>query len=138
MSSLLLFWIGTGIIFLIIEMLTATFYGLSVAIAAFVLAVYVWNTGEDSLDIIQGTIFALVTFLTAYLLPKLLISRTPDVPQGIDRYYGEKRKVKKVGEDFKITLDGVEYLVLCDEELKAGDMVEVVSVKGGSLHVKIA
>lgn len=41
MSNLLLFWIGTGIIFLIIEMLTATFYGLSVAIAAFVLAVYV-------------------------------------------------------------------------------------------------
>lgn len=117
-------------------MITATFYGLSIAIAAFVLAVYVWITGDTSLDLIQGTIFAVVTFVAAYLLPKLLISQTPDVPQGIDRYFGEKRKVKKVGEDYKITLDGVEYLVLCDQELEAGDMVEVVSAKGGNLHVK--
>ncbi len=136
MSSLLLFWIGTGIIFLIVEMITATFYGLSVAIAAFVIAIYVWATGETSLDLLQGTIFAIVTFIAAYFLPKLLVSHMPDVPQGIDRYIGEKRKIKKVGDDFKIILDGVDYLVLCDEELQAGDMVEVVSAKGGSLHVK--
>lgn len=137
MSSLLLFWIGTGIIFLIVEMITATFYGLSVAIAAFILAVYVWLTGETSIDLLQGTSFAIVTFIAAYFLPKLLVSGAPDTPQGIDRYIGEKRKAKKVGDDLKIVLDGVDYLVLGDD-IEAGDMVEVVSAKGGSLHVKKA
>lgn len=137
MSSLLLFWIGTGIIFLIVEMVTATFYGLSVAIAAFILAVYVWLTGETSIDLLQGTSFAIVTFIAAYFLPKLLVSGAPDTPQGIDRYIGEKRKAKKVGDDLKIVLDGVDYLVLGDD-IEAGDMVEVVSAKGGSLHVKKA
>jgi membrane protein implicated in regulation of membrane protease activity len=136
MSSLLLFWIGIGIVFLIVEMATATFYGLSIALAAFVLAVYVWLTGETAIDLLQGTIFAVVTFLTAFFLPKLLVSNAPDVPQWVDKYIGEKRKAKQVGDDYKITLDGVEYLVFCDEDINAGDMVEVVSAKGGGLHVK--
>lgn len=105
--------------------------------AAFVLAVYVWLSGTTSLDILQGTIFAFVSFISAYFLPKLLISSAPDTPQGIDRYIGEKRKAKKVGDDLKIVLDGVDYLVLGDN-IEAGDMVEVVSAKGGSLHVKKA
>lgn len=136
MSTLLLFWIGTGIVFLIVEMITATFYGLSVAIAAFALALYCWFFGTTSIDVLQGVVFAVVTFLSAYLLPKILISHSPDVPQGIDRYVGEKRKTKKVGDDYKIVLDGVEYLVLSDEDLEVGDMVEVISAKGGKLHVK--
>ena len=86
MSSLLLFWIGTGIIFLIVEMITAAFYGLSIAIAAFILAIYVWFTGEIALTVFQGAVFAITSFLTAYTLPKFLISELPDVPQGIDRY----------------------------------------------------
>jgi len=44
MSELLLFWIGAGIVFLIIEMITAAFYGLSLAIASFIVACYVWIT----------------------------------------------------------------------------------------------
>ncbi len=51
--DLLYFWIGAIILFLIIEMLTATFYGLSLAIASSTVALYVWLTHETSLDIIQ-------------------------------------------------------------------------------------
>ena len=42
MTTPLLFAIGAGIIFLLVEMVTATFYGLSLGIAAFIVAFYVW------------------------------------------------------------------------------------------------
>ncbi len=41
------------IIFLIIEALTATFYGLSLAIASGAVALYVWSQGLMEIDIIQ-------------------------------------------------------------------------------------
>ncbi len=53
MSSLLYFWLGAGIIFLIVEMITATFYGLSLALAAFAVAGYVYLTHDIALSLIQ-------------------------------------------------------------------------------------
>jgi hypothetical protein len=34
--------------------------------------------------------------MLAYTLPKVLTSSSPDVPQGFDKYIGEKRTVKKI------------------------------------------
>lgn len=138
MSTLLLFWIGIGLVFLIVEMITAAFYGLSIAIAAFVLALYCWFMGIDSIDIWQWVIFAVTTFCSAYFLPKLLTSNAPDIPQGIDKYIGERRKVKKVGDDFKIVLDGVDHMVVGDDDIDEGMIVEVISTKWGKFHVKKA
>jgi len=42
MSSLLIFWIAVGIGFLIIEMITVTFYGLAISLAGFMTALYVY------------------------------------------------------------------------------------------------
>jgi membrane protein implicated in regulation of membrane protease activity len=41
--SILYFWIAASIVFLIIEMLTATFYGLSLAIASAIVAGVVYT-----------------------------------------------------------------------------------------------
>lgn len=127
--DLLYFWIGTIIIFLIIEMITTTFYGLSLAIASSAVALYVWLTHETSLDIIQWGIFATIAFLSSFTLPRLLIPKSDheDV-QWIDMYIGQKRKVKKVWDALKISLDGVDYTVEW-EDIAAWDQVEVVKKK---------
>lgn len=49
MDQLLIFWLSAGVFFFIMEMFTATLYGLAVSIAAFVVALYVWYTGETSI-----------------------------------------------------------------------------------------
>lgn len=134
--DLLYFWIGAVIIFLIIEMLTATFYGLSLAIASAVVALYVYFVHETSIDVIQWIMFAGVTFLTSFTLPRILIPGDGKVsPQGMDIYIGEKRKVKKAGDTFKIALDWVDYIAF-GEDITLWDQVEVVGVKGAGFTVK--
>lgn len=64
--------------------------------------------------IAQGVVFALVTLLASYYLPRILTSQVSEHAQGLDIYLGETRKVKKVGEDYKIVLDGVDYLIDID------------------------
>jgi membrane protein implicated in regulation of membrane protease activity len=89
MSSILYFWIALALVFLIIEFATATFYGLALSLAAGIVALYVF------FSIVQGIIFAVASLILAYTLPRVLSSSSPDVPQGFDRYIGEKRTVKK-------------------------------------------
>lgn len=115
--SLLYFWIASAIIFLIIEMMTATFYGLSLALSSAIVATYVYFSNDSSITIIQGSIFALLSLTFALLLPKVLRSSLPDTPQGADKYIGEIRSVKKTGDEYKISLDGVEYLIDSEESL---------------------
>jgi membrane protein implicated in regulation of membrane protease activity len=136
MSALLLYWIGVGILFLIVEMVTTAFYGLALALSSFVVAIYVWLTGEVQVSIIQGLIFALISTLGAYFFPKMLDESTEEVPQWLDIYLGQTRKVKKVGEDFKVVLDGIDYFVEIDG-LKAGDQVRLTSRHGSIFHGEI-
>ena len=53
MMDLLLLWIGAGIVFLILELITSAFYGFSLAISAFAVAVYVFVTKSTNIDIVQ-------------------------------------------------------------------------------------
>ena len=53
MSPILL-WIAIAIFFLIIEMVTATFYGLSLALSAAIVAIVTYITQEPTLTILQG------------------------------------------------------------------------------------
>ena len=134
--NILYFWISIALIFLIIEFSTATFYGLALSLAAWVVALYVFFMRDMELSILQGIIFALMSLVFAYTLPKMLSSSTPDVPQGFDRYLGEKRSVKKTAGELKISLDGVEYIVESDDDIVAGDKVEVIGHKGTGMKVK--
>ena len=67
---MVLFWIGFGIVFLIVELITATFYGFSLAIAAFIVAIYAAIMNSSNVDIIQGAIFAGTALVTCYFFPK--------------------------------------------------------------------
>jgi len=60
MVSLLYIWLSVGVGFLILEVLTATFYGLSLSLAAFSVAIYVGITGETSVSLIQAILFAII------------------------------------------------------------------------------
>jgi hypothetical protein len=42
--DILYFWLGAFIFFLILEFITATFYGLALSIASAAVALYVWYT----------------------------------------------------------------------------------------------
>ena len=93
--SLLLLWIGSGIVFLIIEIVTSTFYGLALAVAAFAVAAFLGVFPEENLSIVQGIIFVAVSLTASYLLPKYLSPKEKEKPQGLDIYLGEVRRVER-------------------------------------------
>ncbi len=134
--NILYFWISIVLIFLIIEFSTATFYGLALSLAAGVVALYVFFMQDMELSILQGIIFACMSLVFAYTLPKILSSGSPEAPQGFDKYIGEKRTTKKSAWDLKISLDGVEYIVESDDDIEAGDKVEVIGHKWAGMKVK--
>jgi hypothetical protein len=90
----------------------------------------------DYITIGQAGIFALVSFFASYYLPRILTPTIEEHPQGLDIYIGETRSVRKVGEDYKVSLDGVLYIVDIDG-LKSGDRVELTSRHGSVFHGKI-
>ncbi|PID84022.1 hypothetical protein CSB09_03230 [Candidatus Gracilibacteria bacterium] len=138
MSTLTLFWLATGIIFLIVEIITVSFYGLSLSLAAFGVTLYVWIDGSTDFTILQGVIFVVIATLFSYFLPKWLTPDTKDaqeVPQGLDMYIGMEKMTKQVGEDLKITLDGVDYIVIGDDEpLQPKQTIKIVSRKGSLFY----
>lgn len=93
--NFLYFWPAIALIFFIVELMASTFYGLALSLAAAIVGLYVYFSGETSFTIVQGIIFAVASAIFAYVLPKLLSSSDPDMPQGMDRYTGEVRSVKK-------------------------------------------
>lgn len=97
MSSILLFWLGLAIGFIIIELLTATFYGLSLALASLVVWIYIYFSGDTLFEVAHAVIFVISSALFAYFLPRLLRSSSPDTPQGMDQYIDLTRAVKKIG-----------------------------------------
>lgn len=130
-SNLLLFWIGAGIIFLILELITATFYGFALALSAFAVASYVFVMNPQGLDAMQGMIFVVCAMISSYIFPKILTPKTDaDKPQGLDIYIGETRRIRLVGEDFKVKLDGVEYMIISDDEIDDKDLVKIVDRRG--------
>jgi membrane protein implicated in regulation of membrane protease activity len=133
MSSLVIFWISVGIGFLIIEMITVTFYGLAISLAGFVTAIYVWYMGYIELNAFQWLIFAIMSFCASYFLPKWLSPKWQEKAQWLDTYIGEVRKVKLVGEDFKVTFDGIDYIVDIDG-VTAGKKVTITGRKGSLFY----
>jgi membrane protein implicated in regulation of membrane protease activity len=129
-------WLALAVIFIILELLTATFYGLSLALASIVTGIYVYFSWETLMTLNQWIIFVIASAIFAYFLPKYLVSDTPDMPQGVDQYIGEKRNIKKVWWDLKISLDGVDYLIESDDDISAWDKVEIIGHKGASMKVK--
>ncbi len=140
MSNLVYIYLASGVFFLLIEMLTATFYGLSISITCFILAFYVYTTGDVTVTIAQGFILVIISAIFAYFLPKWLQPNTPDFKSGLDAHIGKIFHLEKVGSDWKVKIDGVDYLI--DEESETpdfivGQKVRLESQSSGILKVSI-
>lgn len=136
--NFLLFWIGAGIVFLILELITAAFYGFALAVAAFMVAIYVFFANPTAFDGIQGLIFVIFAIIFSYFFPKWLTPKGSDHEhkQGLDMYIGETRRVRSVGEDFKVKLDGVDYITVSDDDLEDKMLVEIIDRKGSVFIVE--
>lgn len=141
MSQLLIFWIATGIFFIIIELFTVTLYGISVSIAAFVVAVYVWITKDSDMTIPQTLIFAAVSVALSYYLPKYFKktgeSRS-DNP--IEIKVGEIFTLKETKGEYRISIEGVNYLVkdsCVTKDFADGKKVILKSHSGNQVVVEI-
>lgn len=140
MSHLFYIYLASGVFFLLIEMLTATFYGLSVSVACFVLAVYVYITGDTTMTVIQGIILVIVSGSFAYFLPRWLTPRTEALKSGLDAHIGQSFRLERVGNDWKVKIDGVDYLIDDDSEtpdFAVGKKVRLDSHDGGLLKVSV-
>ena len=122
-------------------MLTATFYGLSVSVACFVLAVYVYVTGDANITVIQGLILVVISGVSAYFLPKWLTPHSKPLKSGLDVHIGQSFRLERVGTDWKVKIDGVDYLIDDDSEtpdFEAGKKVRLESHSAGILQVSLS
>lgn len=140
LPELFYIYLASGVFFLLIEMLTATFYGLSVGLACFILAVYVYITGDSSITIVQWVLLAIASLLLAYFLPKWLKPHGEVLKSWLDAHIGKSFRLERVGSDWKVKIDGVDYLVADESEtpdFKAGKKVRLDSHDGAVLKVSI-
>lgn len=140
MSNLFYIYLASGVFFLLIEMLTATFYGLSVSVACFVLALYIYLTGDTTMTIVQGLILVVVSGAFAYFLPKWLKPHTEAFKSGLDAHIGQSFRLERVGTDWKVKIDGVDYLIDDDSEtpeFEAGKKVRLKSHNSGIVQVAL-
>lgn len=141
MSQLLIFWISAGIFFTILELFTVTLYGISVGIAAFVVAIYVWITGDTAVDVPQALIFVVVCTALSYYLPKkfsTVVAQRSDNP--IDKEIGKLFVLRESKGIFKINIEGVDYLVnesCVTPEFADGKKVTLQSHTGSQVIVQI-
>lgn len=140
MSHLFYIYLASGVFFLLIEMLTATFYGLSVSIASFVLALYVYFSGDTAITIAQGFLLAIVSAVFAYFLPRWLRPNAEVFKSGLDAHIGQSFRLERVGNDWKVKIDGVDYLVDDDSEtpdFKEGKKVRLDGHVSGIVKVSL-
>ena len=106
-------WVAAGITFLIVEMLTSTLYGLSLSIAGFLLAFYVSIAGVHDANIAQWFAFATISGAFCLIFPRMFNSYKKEnvYKTGLDASIGATVVLGRVGEDFKVKIDGVDYLV---------------------------
>ncbi len=114
-------WIAAGITFLLVEMLTSTLYGLSLSIAGFILAFYVSVMGIKDADMIQWIAFAAISACFCLVFPRLFNSYKKEsvYKTGLDAAIDSVVVLGKVGDDFKVKIDGVDYLVAEDSVTEA-------------------
>lgn len=113
MSQLLIFWIATGVFFIIIELFTVTLYGFCISIAAFIVATYVWFTKDTNITIPQTLLFVGVSVVLSYYVPKYFKSNTStsrsDNP--LEIHVDEMFVLKESKGEYRINVEGVNYLV---------------------------
>ncbi|MDD4152072.1 MAG: hypothetical protein PHR68_05640 [Candidatus Gracilibacteria bacterium] len=133
-------WFGVGIIFLIVEILTVTFYGLSLALASFIVASIVYLNGDNNFTIFQSIVFVITSIIFALIFTKFLRPKKVAQVFGLDNYIGTYHKLEKIGNDWKLKIDGVDYLIDDDcinDTFSVGKKIKIISHKSGSFVVEI-
>ena len=89
---------------------------------------------------LQVGIFGVVTLLSLIFLRKIAkktLFKNSKEKTNLDAIVGKKLKiVSQSGEVFYAKLNDIEYRVVCEDELKVGDKVEVLKLDGNKLIVK--
>jgi membrane protein implicated in regulation of membrane protease activity len=141
MSELFYGWLAIAVLAFIIEMFSGTLFGLSFSFSAFLVAAYVAITGETAVTLVQAGIFAITGALFCFLFPRWFNRPEPGFKQGLDAAVGKSYPLKKAGDDWKVTIDGVDYLVDDDcvtDAFAAKKKVRVESHDSGIVTVSIS
>jgi membrane protein implicated in regulation of membrane protease activity len=140
MSELFYGWLAIGVLAFIVEMFSGTLYGLSFAFSGFILAGYVAVTGDTEITLVQAAIFAITGIVFCFLFPRWFNRSETEFKHGLDAAVGKSYPLKKVGDDWKVTIDGVDYLVTDEsvtDAFAAKKKVRVDSHESGSVKVSI-
>lgn len=133
LNNLPYFWAAVGVLFLVVEVATGTFYGLAVALAAFIASAFTLVTDARAWTLPQFLVFFGASLVLCVALPNLLAHKG-HAPVGLEATVGRAAKLKKSGEHWKIEIDGVQYLVH-DSSVRAdfadGKAVTISGVKDG-------
>ncbi|MCK9272148.1 hypothetical protein M0P65_01240 [Candidatus Gracilibacteria bacterium] len=138
--ELLYIWLAAGVFFLIIEMMTVTLYGLSMSIASFIVALYVYLINAQSADITQFIIFVIISTACIFIFPKFFKLSKGTAKIGMEAYIDKTYKLKKVGNDWKVEIEGVAYLINEDsvtDDFEEGRKIKVIGYEGTSLNVEL-
>ena len=62
-----------------IELVATAFFGLALALASFILAGYVWYTGERNFTLIQAILYFVISIILLVTFPKVLRKSLPTI-----------------------------------------------------------
>lgn len=109
--NLIYIWLAIWILFLIVEMSTVMLYWLSISISAFIMAVYVYSIWAKEFDMPQLLIFCVLSIAFVFTFPKFFHLTWPTSKVWVDVQIWKTFKLKKVWDDWKISIDWVDYLI---------------------------
>lgn len=134
LSHLPYFWAAVAVLFLVVEVVTGTFYGLAVALAAFITAGFALAAGTQDWTLPQFLVFFGASVVLCVVLPGWFSGRSKAPAVGLEATVGRSAKLRKAGEHWKVEIDGVPYLVHESSEkpgFSEGASVKVTGVKDG-------
>lgn len=138
----IVFWISLAIIFIIMEMFTATFFILCFSIGAFVvfLMEIFMKTPWDgyfytSNFLIEIIVFAIVSGTFMIFLPKWL-NRKPSIKTSIDSEIGIEVKVFDEAGNKTIKIEGQNWRIKNEDEFEVGESGKIENFEGTKVVLK--
>lgn len=133
-------WFWVWIIFLIVEILTVTFYWLSLALASFIVASIVYLNWDNNFTIFQSIVFVITSIIFALIFTKFLRPKKVAQVFGLDNYIWTYHKLEKIWNDWKLKIDWVDYLIDDDcinDTFSVWKKIKIISHKSWSFVVEI-
>lgn len=143
MISLTQIWLVIGIVLVVAEIMSMTFFLLWPALAAFVIAVITWVFPEFSL-IGQIIAFAFLTSILLFpgrklVLPFMSGNGVSPLNDKMSKLIGQKViVVSSEGLDARVKIGDSEWSAISDTPVSAGQIVEILRSEGNRLVVAVA